>query len=190
MTPPASKAHRTPPRSRPLLRVVENFQPAVEDHGPPPAPSPEPEVGSQRPALQLVEALDAAERRIDSVATRMGLAQADLRLVREVLAELDASRSVWTRFLRYGLAVVLLPALLALAWAGATALPSLTTIVVRPYPPLLAGIATLVGAVWAHVAGSQLLLSLCLPGGSLIVVFTAALFLRLKWRRGLAVSDR
>src|SRR5262245_8943878 len=190
MTPPVFEAHRTPPRSRPLLRVVENYQPAVNDHGPPPAPAPAPETGSQRSELQLVDALCSADSRIDSVAARMESLQEDLRLVREALAELDQPRSTWATLLRYALVVALIPALLALAWAGAMALPTLAATASSPYPPLLAVLAVLVGTTQMHVAASRLLLCIVLPAGSLLAVFAGAICLRLKWRRGLAVFDR
>jgi hypothetical protein len=189
MTPSAPEAHRTPPQSRPLLRVVENFRSAVDDGGRQPAPAPAPVDGSQSPGTHLLEALASADRRVDSLAVRIAAVQGDLRLAREALTEIESSLRGPSVLLRSGL-VFLLPALLALAWASLTTLPQLTAIASAPYPPIAAAVAGVVDTVYERVAANQLLLTLFLPGSSLLIVFAAALLLRLKWRRGLAVSDR
>jgi lipopolysaccharide export LptBFGC system permease protein LptF len=188
MTTSHPEAHRAPPQSRPLLRVVENFRPAVDEDGrraAPPAELPE----TAPPDGQLLATLASADSRVSALAARIATAHADLRLLHDELAAAESSLRRRSLLLR-GALVLLLPTLATLAVATVMAFPLLTEIASLPYPPIAAGVAGVVAAVHGHVTGNRLLLSLFLPAASVVAVFAAALVLRMRWRRGLAVSDR
>jgi len=188
MTTSHSEAHRTPPQSRPLLRVVENFRPAVDREGRRAAPPPEPPE-TVRPEAQVLATLTSADRRVDSLTARIAAVQHNLRLRHDELAEAESSLRRRSVFLRTAV-ILLLPALATLAVASVMALPLLTAIASAPYPPIAAAVASVLATAHELVATNRLLTTLLLPATSVLIVFAAALALRLKWRRGLAVSDQ
>jgi hypothetical protein len=188
MTTSHPEAQRTPPQSRPLLRVVENFRPAV-DTGGPGAAAPSAQAAAAHPEARLLASLTSADRRVDALATRVAAIQSDLGSVYDALLEAETTLRARSTLLRIAL-VLLLPALATLAVASATALPLLTGIASAPYPTISAAVAAVLATVHEQVANNRLLTTLLLPGASVVIVFVAALVLRLKWRRGLEVSER
>jgi len=187
MTTSHPEARRTPPQSRPLLRVVENHQP-LSDTGlrvVPRAPDP----ATAPPEQRLLATIASADRRADALAARIAAAQEELRILQDGLLEAEASLRARSLLLR-GTLILLLPALATLAVASLPILPQLTGLASAPYPLIAAAVAAVVAAVHEQVAANRLLLTLFLPASSVLVVFGLALVLRLKWRPGLAVSER
>lgn len=188
MTPSAPEPHGTPPQSRPLLRVVENYRPAVAGGGRQPAPSTGHDESSPA-GPRFLAALAATDRRVEALAARIASVEVDVRDLHDELVEAESVLHRQTLLLRTAL-VLLLPALATLAVASMMALPQLTALASAPYPLISEAVATLVGIVHDWVASNRLLTTLFLPVTSVLVVFAAALLLRLKWRAGLRVSER
>jgi hypothetical protein len=188
MTPSAPEPHGTPPQSRPLLRVVENYRPAVAGGGRQPAPSAGLDDGSSA-GPRLLATLGAADRRVESIAARIASVEVDLRVLHDELLDAESALRRQTVLLRTAL-VLLLPALATLAVASVMALPQLTAIASAPYPPIAAAVATVVATVHERVAANRLLTTLFLPVTSVLIVFASALVLRLRWRPGRRVSER
>jgi hypothetical protein len=187
MTPSAPEPHGTPPQSRPLLRVVENYRPAVARGGRQPAPSSE--LDDESSGQRLLAALGAADRRVESIAARIASVEVDLRVLHDELVDAESVLRRQTVLLRTAL-VLLLPALATLAVASMMALPQLTALASAPYPVISGALATVVATVHERVASNRLLTTLFLPVTSVVIVFASALVLRLKWRAGLRVSER
>jgi len=186
MTPSAPEPHGTPPQSRPLLRVVENYRPAVAGGGAQPVP--ERDDGSPA-GPRLLATLGAADRRVESLAARIASVEVDLRLLHDELVDAESVLRRQSVLLRTAL-ILLLPALATLAVASMMALPQLTALASAPYPLISSAVATVVATVHEWVASNRLLTTLFLPVTSVVIVFASALLLRLKWRAGLRVSER
>ena len=185
MTPSAPEPHGTPPQSRPLLRVVENYRPAGGGR----QPAPSSELDDESSGQRLLAALGAADRRVESIAARIASVEVDLRVLHHELVDAESVLRRQTVLLRTAL-VLLLPALATLAVASMMALPQLTALASAPYPVISGALATVVATVHERVASNRLLTTLFLPVTSVVIVFASALVLRLKWRAGLRVSER
>jgi hypothetical protein len=188
MTPSAPEPHGTPPQSRPLLRVVENYRPAVAGGGRRPAPSTGQGAASSA-GPRLLATLAAADRRVEALAARIASVEVDLRQLHDELVDAESVLRRQSVLLRTAL-VLLLPALATLAVASMTALPQLTALASAPYPLISGAVATVVATVHERVASNRLLTTLFLPVTSVLIVFASALVLRLKWRAGLRISER
>ncbi|MET0938401.1 MAG: hypothetical protein ABWY51_04155 [Gaiellaceae bacterium] len=123
MTERDAEAHRTPPRSRPVLHVVHDPLHAADDGGRHAAPAPEHENATEAsPGSHLLEALDSAQERIQGLATRIDRVRTDLQLVHTTLAEAQASRTALPAteaLVRYGVLALLAGVMGLMLWAGA-----------------------------------------------------------------------
>jgi hypothetical protein len=123
MTESDAEAHRTPPRSRPVLRVVHDPLHAADGGGRHAAHAAEYESAPKAsPGSHLLEALDSAQERIQGLTVRIERVRTDLQLVRTTLAEAQSTRTVLPAaeaLVRYGVVALLAGLLGLMMWARA-----------------------------------------------------------------------